>query len=83
MQQLSQLNQLVLDVAFKARQRFPKLPLRIWYVMLNEKAWKVIVINTANKTKLAEGPIRTTLQGSLSACKSQLEKTTTKESSGS
>ena len=83
MQQLSQLNQLVLEVAVAARQRFPKSPLRVWYVMLGDKSWKVIVINTVNKVKLTEGPIRTTLNGALSACKAQLEKTTTKESSGS
>lgn len=78
MQHLSKHDQLVLDVAFAARHRFPKTPMRIWYVMLNEKAWKGIVINTASKMKLAEGPIRATPNGSLSALKAQIEKATHK-----
>lgn len=77
------IDQLLLDVAFAARQRFPKTPIRIWYVMIGERAWKGIVINTVNKVKLAEGPVRTTVSGSLASFKAQLEKSTTKTNSGS
>ncbi len=55
-QQLMQLDQLLLDVAFVARQKFPKTPIRVWYVMLDDRAWKGILINTVSKIKLAEGP---------------------------
>ena len=80
MQQLSPLNQLILGVAFAARQQFPRTPIRIWYVMLDNKAWKGIVINTVSKVKLAEGPVKTTLMGSLNSFKTQLEKNSTKKS---
>lgn len=75
---ISQLDQLLIDVGFAARQKFGKTPFRVWYVMLNEKAWKGIVINTASKIKLAEGPVRSTLNGSLASFKAQLEKSPTK-----
>lgn len=72
------LDQLLIDVAFVARQRFPKTPIRVWYVMLGEGAWKGIVINTVSKIKLADGPVRSTPAGSLASFKAQLEKSTTK-----
>jgi hypothetical protein len=67
------LQQLLVDTAFAARQRFPGKPLRVWYVMLNRRAWRGIIINTANKVKLAEGPIRATRKAALVAVKNQLE----------
>lgn len=48
--------------------------------MLDNKAWKGIVINTVSKVKLAEGPVKTTLMGSLNSFKTQLEKNSTKKS---
>lgn len=67
------MQQLLIDIAFAARQSFPGKPLRVWYVMLGPTAWKTIIINTASKVKLAEGPIRLTPKASLLAIKKQLE----------
>lgn len=78
-----QLDQLLIDVAFIARQRFPKTPIRVWYVMLSERAWKGIIINTVSKIKLADGPVRSTPAGSLASFKAQLEKSVHQQNSGS
>jgi hypothetical protein len=67
------LQQLLIDTASAAEKLFRGLPIRVWYIKLSERAWKCIVINTNNKIKLAEGPIRTTPEGSLSVVKAQLE----------
>lgn len=75
---ISQLDQLLIDVGFAARQKFGKTPFRIWYVMLNETAWKGIIIHTERKIKLTEGPVRSTLNGSLASLKALLEKSPTK-----
>lgn len=40
--------------------------------MLGDRAWKGLVINTESKLKLVEGPVRTTLNGSLKSLKSQV-----------
>lgn len=69
-----QLDQLILDVAFAARSKFPNTPFRVWYVMLNEKSWKVMIINTASKERLAEGSIKNTVEGALSSFKAKLDK---------
>lgn len=73
-QKIMQLDQLILDVAFTARQKFPNTPFRVWYVMLGEQAWKGMIINTDTKIKLAEGSVNPTLNGSLTSFKAQLEK---------
>lgn len=67
------MQQLLIDTASAAEKLFRGLPIRVWYIKLSERAWKCIVINTNNKIKLAEGPIRTTPEGSLSVVKAQLE----------
>jgi len=67
------MKQLLVDTAFAARQRFPGKPIRVWYVMLGKRAWRAIIINTASKVKLNEGPIRATAKASLAAMKNQLE----------
>ena len=67
------LQQLITDTASAAEKLFRGLPIRVWYIKLGERAWKCIVINTDNKIKLAEGPIRTTPENALSVVKGQLE----------
>lgn len=72
-QQLMQLDQRILDIAFAARKKFTLQPFRVWFVMLNENAWKVILINTETKEILLTGPIKDTLNGSFAACKEYLK----------
>ena len=67
------LQQLLTDTASAAEKLFKGLPVRIWFFKLGERAWKCIVINTDNKIKLAEGPIRTTPEASLNIVRNQLE----------
>jgi len=67
------LQQLLTDTASAAEKLFRGLPIRIWYIKLGNRAWKCIIINTDNKIKLAEGPIRTTAEASLTTVKNQLE----------
>ena len=67
------MQQLLTDTTFAARKRFPGRPIRVWYVMINKRAWRAIIINTASKVKLAEGPVRASCKAALLACKNQLE----------
>lgn len=67
------MTQLLIDTAYAARQSYPGKPIRVWYVMLTKRAWKAFIINTANKVKLAEGPIRATRKASVVALKNQLD----------
>jgi len=66
------LEQLLVETAYAANQRFPGKPLRIWYVKLGVFSWKCIVFNTASKVRLAEGPIRANGKGAILALKNQL-----------
>ena len=67
------MQQQLVDTAFAARQRFPGKPLRVWYVMLGPGTWRVVIINTATKARLAEGPIRRTRKAALNGLKTTLE----------
>ena len=81
MQEKEKQEALLRDVLHVARSRFHDKPIRIWYVKLDKRAWRAIVINTVSKVKLAEGPIRATSRGSLTALKSQLAKAVAKKKS--
>lgn len=70
---MENMQQLLLDTAFAASQRFPGKPIRVWYIMLGKRAWKAIIINKDNKFRMAEGPIRATHKSCLVALKNQLE----------
>lgn len=67
------MQKLLVDTAFAAKQRFPGKPIRVWYAMLGPRAWKTIIINTASKVVLDDGPVRATRKSSLTAMKNQLE----------
>jgi hypothetical protein len=67
------MQQLLVDIAFAARQRFPGKPIRVWYVMLGQSSWRALIIHTTSKLVLAEGPIKSSDKTALSALKSQLE----------
>jgi len=67
------LQQLLADTESAAIKFFKGLPIRVWYIKLGEGSWKGIVINTDNKIKLAEGPIKPSPEASLKVLKGQLE----------
>jgi hypothetical protein len=67
------MQQLINETTIAATKLFGKLPIRIWYVMITETAWRCFVINTDNKIKLAKGPVRQTSEGCVMAVKKQLE----------
>jgi hypothetical protein len=67
------MQQLLVDTAFAAGQRFPGKRIRVWYVMLGKRTWRGIIINSNKKTVLAEGPNRATPKSALVAIKNQLE----------
>jgi hypothetical protein len=66
------LRQLLVQTAQIAQKRFKGKDIRVWYVMLSESHWRAFIINSVNKIKLAEGPIRETPEDSLTALKTQL-----------
>jgi hypothetical protein len=67
------LRQLLVQTAQIAQKRFKGKEIRVWYVMLGENRWKAFIINSVNKIKLAEGPVRVTAEASLTAIKNQME----------
>jgi hypothetical protein len=54
------LRQLLVQTAQVAQKRFRGKDIRVWYVMLSTSHWKAFIINSVNKVKLAEGPVRET-----------------------
>lgn len=67
------MKQLITDTEDAASRLFIGLPLRVWYMKLDEGVWKTIIINTDNKIKLAVGPNKSTAEASLKAILKQLE----------
>jgi len=74
------MQQLLVDTAFAAGQRFPGKRIRVWYVMLGKRTWRAVIINAGSKKVLAEGPNRATAKSSLVALKNQLEEAVRKTS---
>ena len=73
MEKIAQLDKNVMDVLFIANKVFPKIPIRIWFAMIGDRAWRGIVINSDSKERLVDGPIRASPSGSLISLKVQLE----------
>jgi hypothetical protein len=67
------LRQLLVQTAQTAQKRFKGKEMRVWYVMLGENHWKAFIINSVNKIKLAEGPVRATPEDSLTALKNLMQ----------
>ena len=66
------MEQLLIEIAFLARQRFVGTTIKIWYAMLGQSAWKTIIFNVDDKSKLIESPVKPSAKESMVALKERL-----------
>ena len=59
-----------------AKKRFVRQPLRVWYCMIGEDAWRAFVFNVRSKVMLCEGPLCPTPEDALDSLKLKIESRT-------